>query len=68
MPLFVIALGVLVAYFAPGLARQNNAFLAHIPIARPVPKGVGSLLSSGRRAPHHRGRSDVPRYRGGPSL
>lgn len=36
MPLFVIALGVLVAYFAPGLARQNNAFFSHT-FRLPVP-------------------------------
>lgn len=26
MPLFLIALGALVVYFAPGMARQNSAF------------------------------------------
>ncbi|HTQ05748.1 MAG TPA: hypothetical protein VMI54_17920 [Polyangiaceae bacterium] len=29
MPFFVIALGMLVIYFAPGLARQNTAFFKH---------------------------------------
>jgi hypothetical protein len=39
MPLFVIALGVSVVYFAPGLARQNNVFFTHaFRVAVPFPR------------------------------